>query len=57
MHYDPPLTFHHNFSEPVKIPGSYNLFYDPVKVDRILTGIMNGDAEYETSRKTSSTRR
>jgi alpha-D-ribose 1-methylphosphonate 5-phosphate C-P lyase len=58
MQYDPPLTFHHNFSEPVKIPGSYNLYYDPVQVDRMLTKLLiEGDPDYENTRHARAARR
>jgi len=58
MQTQPHLNFHHNFSEPVKIPGSHGLFYDPVRIDEALTKLLiNGDRDYETPRNTSTARR
>ncbi|BBC03755.1 hypothetical protein ACVIW2_006352 [Bradyrhizobium huanghuaihaiense] len=53
----PQLNFHHNFREPVKIPGSFNLYYDPVQVDRQLTKLLiEGDPEYENPRHSFAAR-
>lgn len=53
----PQLNFHHNFSEPLRLANT-NLFYDPVRVDRQLTKLLlEGDDQYETSRKAPATRR
>ena len=52
------LTFHHNFAEPVKIPGSYGLYYDPVRIDQALTKLLiTGDQDYENRCQTYASRR
>jgi hypothetical protein len=52
----PQLNFHHNFSEPVRL-GNSNLFYDPVKTDRLLTELFREKGgRYEAYTKTPTAR-
>jgi hypothetical protein len=53
----PQLNFHHNFSEPQRL-GDSNLFYDPVKTDRLLTQLFleRGEGRYEAYTKTPTAR-
>jgi hypothetical protein len=48
------LNFHHNFTEPVRI-GDSHLFYDPVRVDRILTEILLEKEERREVTRSAST--
>ncbi|MGX9430297.1 hypothetical protein [Bradyrhizobium sp. LeoA1S1] len=52
------LNFHRD-TTPIKIPGSYNLYYDPVQTDRELTKMFQmGDAYFdEDTRYTRADRR
>jgi hypothetical protein len=54
MQYAAQLNFHHNFTEPVRIADT-NLFYDPVRVDQLLTKIMEERNAYPCN--PSATRR
>ncbi|WP_160331042.1 hypothetical protein [Bradyrhizobium macuxiense] len=52
------LNFHRD-TTPIKIPGSHNLYYDPIQIDRELTRMFQmGDAYFdEDNRNTRATRR
>jgi hypothetical protein len=53
QHATAQLNFHHNFTEPVRIADT-NLFYDPMKVDRLLTRILSEKEEPNASPRNTS---